>query len=54
MENLKVYMSDHGTWSKHLALHWSICIISLIIEILPKLCKFERSAQFCMRVTPTV
>jgi hypothetical protein len=54
MENIKVDMSDHGAWSKHLTLHWSICIMPLIIEILPKLCKFERSTQICMHVTPMV
>jgi hypothetical protein len=49
MENIKVDMSDHGTRSKHLTLHWSICIMPLIIEILPKLYKSEWSAQICMR-----
>jgi hypothetical protein len=27
MENIKVNMNDHGTWSKHLNVHWSICVI---------------------------
>jgi len=49
MENIKVDMSDHGAWSKHLTLRRSICIMPLIIEILPKLCKFECSAQICTR-----
>ena len=36
-ENIKVDMSDHGTWSKCLTLHWSICIIPHISDMLPKL-----------------
>jgi hypothetical protein len=37
MENIKVDVSDRGTWSKHLTLHWTICIMPIIIEILPKI-----------------
>jgi len=39
MENIKVDMSDHGTWSKHITAYRSICIMPLVIEILPKLHK---------------
>jgi hypothetical protein len=38
-------MNEHGTWSKHLTSHRSICIIQLIIEILPKIYMFERSTK---------
>jgi len=54
VENIKVDMSDHGTWSKHVTVHRSICIKPFIIEMLLKLYKFERSTQICMRATPMV
>ena len=54
MENIKVDVSDKGTWSKHLTLHLSICIMPLIVEILPKLHKFQRSTQICMRTNRIV
>jgi hypothetical protein len=54
MENIKVDMSDHGAWNKQWTLHWSVCIMPLIIEILPKPYTFERSTQICMRATATV
>jgi len=46
-------MSDSGTWSKHLTLHCSICIVSLIINI-AKLYEFLWSTEVCMLATPTV
>ena len=44
-------MRDHGTWSKHVTVHLPICTTTLIIEIMPKLYNFERSAKFaCVRL----
>ena len=60
MENIKVNISDHGTWRKHLIhkiqLNCTFIYLynAIYIEILPKLHTFLWSIEICMLVTPTV